>query len=293
VSHGGPAVRHRGLQVGDLAMHVAETGNGDGPLVVLLHGFPETWWSWRHQLEPLAHAGFRVVAPDLRGYGETPSTGPFDIDTLATDVARLIEALTPGGRATVVGHDWGGAVAWHFAAHHPGRCEKLVVLNCPHPTRMQEALFKERAPKQLKSSWYMFFFQLPWVPEWVLTRDAGAFVARMIRGASVDRSRFGDDEVRPFLEGILRPGNARSMVGWYRAAFRATFKKSPPPPTIDSPTLLIWGEGDRALHHDVLIPGTERFVRRLTVERIAGAGHFVHAEAPERVNPLLLSFLRS
>lgn len=287
-----PDVRHRTIQVGDLAMHVAEAGPADGPPVVLLHGFPETFWSWRHQLGPLASAGFRVVAPDLRGYGETPSTGPFDIDTLASDVATLIDAVTPERRAIVVGHDWGGAVAWHFAAHHPARCVKLVVLNCPHPMRMQEALFKERALKQLKSSWYMFFFQLPWVPEWVLTRDHAAFTARMIRGASVDRSRFDDAEVEPFRQAICRPGNARSMVGWYRAAFRSTFKKSPPPPTIEAPTLLLWGEGDQALHHDVLIPGTERFVRHLTVERITGAGHFVHAEVPERVNPLLLSFLQ-
>ena len=132
-------VAHHAVDVGGLRMHYVTKGPADGPLVLLLHGFPEMWWSWRYQIEPLANLGFRVVAPDLRGYNETEKHGPYDMDTLSEDLRGLIASLG-ATKAHIVGHDWGGALAWHFAAHHPHATDKLAVVNCPHPAVMQKVI---------------------------------------------------------------------------------------------------------------------------------------------------------
>lgn len=164
-----------------LRFHVAMAGPADGPLVVLLHGFPEFWYGWRNQLSPLAEAGFRVWAPDQRGYNlsdKPRGVAAYAIGHLAADVAALIQ--TAGReRAIVVGHDWGGAVTWHLAEHFPERVERAVVVNVPHPTVMLHHL--KRNPRQLWRSWYMFFFQLPWLPERLLTFRQGALLARSLR----------------------------------------------------------------------------------------------------------------
>lgn len=286
------AVTHHYVQLSTLRMHYVEAGQG--PLVVLLHGFPESWWSWRYQLQSLADAGFRVIAPDLRGYGETDKHGPYDLDTLVGDVCQLIESLGVE-RAIVMGHDWGGGVAWHLASTRPEFCERLVVLNCPHPELMQQALLGRRLSfAQLRRSWYFFFFMLPLVPEWVLTRRDAAATRRTISSAAVDRSHFGQEELRPFRDGIQRPGAASAMIGWYRAAVRDGFRRLLSPrkyAVITAPTLLVWGMDDPALGYDDLVPGTEEFVPRLQLAQIPGTGHFVHAERPELVNPALVNFL--
>jgi pimeloyl-ACP methyl ester carboxylesterase len=281
-------VRHVIHQLPGLRMHTVEAG--EGPLVVLLHGFPETWWSWRYQLQPLARAGFRVVAPDLRGHGATDQQGPFDLDTLAGDVGHLIEALGTGPRALIVGHDWGGAVAWHLAAHRPQQCEKLAVLNCPHPAAMREALLTHPRWGQVRRSWYMYCFLLPWLPERLLTWNHGEAVVRMLRAASVDRTHFGAEELEPLREAICRPGAAGAMVGWYRTALLGAWQ-APPYPVIDRETLLIWGLADPALGYQDLVPGTPRWASRLRVEPLERCGHYVQAEQPERVNALLVDFL--
>lgn len=284
-------VMHHFVQLPSLRLHYVEAGQG--PLVVLLHGFPESWWSWRYQFQALADAGFRVVAPDLRGYGETDKRGPFDLDTLAGDVCHLIESLGEK-HARIVGHDWGGGVAWHLAGHRPEFCERLVVLNCPHPARMNEALLSKPSWAQLKKSWYFFFFQLPWVPEWLLTRrDAGNLV-RMLKASSVDRSHFSPEELRPFREAIQRPGAATAMVNWYRTAVRDGFRrlgKGPASPPITCPALLVWGMQDPALGFDELVPGTEKWAPKLELEEIQGCGHFVQSERPAEVNRALVRFL--
>ena len=167
---------HRDVSANGIRLHVAEAG--DGPLVVLLHGFPQFWWMWRHQLTGLADAGYRAVAPDLRGYGasDKPPRG-YDSVTLAADIAGLIRAL--GEReAVVVGHDWGGHLAWTLAAQHPRLVRKLVVLSIPHPLRWQAALARD--PEQRAASRYIARFQLPWHPErWLVANDAEN-VARII-----------------------------------------------------------------------------------------------------------------
>ena len=285
-------VRHRVLDLPGLRLHLVEAGQG--PLVLLLHGFPESWWSWRYQLEPLARAGYRVVAPDLRGYGQTDRAGPYDLDTLTEDVCQLIAALDAEARPVVIGHDWGGALAWHLAAHRPDRCRSVAILNCPHPARMREALLSRPRWSQLRRSWYLFFFLLPWLPEWLLSRDGAAGVTRVIRASAIDRAHFGPEELAPLREALLQPGAASAMVGWYRAAVWGGLAhplRPPPYPVIGCPALLIWGMADPALHFQDLVPGTEALASSLTIEPIPGCGHYVQAERPERVNELLLGFL--
>lgn len=287
-------VTHHFVELALLRMHYVAAGPESGPLVVLLHGFPENWWSWRYQLEPLAQAGFRVIAPDLRGYGDTEKHGPYDLDTLTSDVCRLIEAL--GARkARIVGHDWGGALAWHLAAKRPDFCERLAVLNCPHPAIMRKALISNPTPAQLKKSWYFFFFLIPGLPEWLLTRNDAGNTARTIKSASIDRTHFLDEELRPFRDGIQKPGAASAMIGWYREVVKSGLRSpfsAPAYDDISAETLLIWGMNDPALGYADLVPGTEKLVPKLRIKQIPGCGHFVQAERPDVVTPALIEFLR-
>jgi pimeloyl-ACP methyl ester carboxylesterase len=178
--------------------------------VVLLHGFPEMWWSWRHQIRPLVEAGFRVVAPDQRGYNDSDKHGPYDLDTLTDDICRLIDSFGAGPSARIVGHDWGGAVAWALAALCPEHVERVAVLNCPHPLAMRTGIFK---PRQTLKSWDIFFFQVPGLAEWLLTRDDAGNLERMLTINVVDRTNFTREELRPFVEAIQKPGAAKAMLG--------------------------------------------------------------------------------
>jgi pimeloyl-ACP methyl ester carboxylesterase len=245
-------VRHDFVEANGLRMHYVE--KGQGPLVVLLHGFPEMWWSWRYQIRALADAGYRAVAPDLRGYNDTDAQGPYDIDTLRDDVVAFIDKIRrPGdGKPIVVAHDWGGGVAWHLASTRPDLCAKLVVMNCPHPLVFMRSLF--RNGRQIARSWYMFFFQIPLVPERLLTLSDGAAVIRALRGLAVDKSNFGSDELAPFVDAVRKPGRAKAMIGWYRAAIRAGLRGGPNRVArsggyqrITIPTLLLWAMDDTAL----------------------------------------------
>ncbi len=287
------AVTHHFVDLPRLRMHYVEVGQG--PLVVLLHGFPENWWSWRYQLQPLADAGFRVIAPDLRGYGETDKHGPYDLDTLADDVCHLIESLGER-RAKIVGHDWGGGVAWHLASKRPEFCERLVVLNCPHPVVMRKKLLSAPSLSQLKKSWYFFFFLVPGVPEWLLTRKDAGNLVRTLKASSIDRHHCSPEELRPFRDGIQRPGAAKAMVDWYRTIVGHSLTHPFSQPVYDditAETLLIWGMKDPALGFADLVPGTERYVPRLRVEQVPNCGHFVQSERPEHVNPALVKFLKA
>ncbi|MDP3274216.1 MAG: alpha/beta hydrolase [Deltaproteobacteria bacterium] len=282
-------VQHRYADLDGLTMHYVT--RGEGPAVVLLHGFPEMWWSWRHQIEPLARAGFRVIVPDLRGYNETDKHGPYDIETLTGDVKNLLDSLGIS-QATVISHDWGGALGWHLAATSPDRVSRLVVMNCPHPAMMQRALRTSAA--QRKRSWYMLYFQLPWLPERALRAKQGARLRSLYRAHAKSLENFSDSELQPIVDNVMRPGSASAMLGWYRAAVRDALRgRATRLPTIDAPTLLIWARDDKALGYEDLVPGTERFVRNLRVEAVSECGHFVQSERPEQVNALLLEFLHT
>ena len=288
------AVRHQYATVNGLHMHYVE--QGEGPLVVLLHGFPENWWSWRYQIPALVEGGYRVVAPDLRGYNDTDAKGPYDIDTLRDDVLALLDHLG-AEKAIVVAHDWGGAVAWHLASTRQARCAKLVVMNCPHPVLMRKALFSKWS--QIKRSWYFFAFQLPLLPELALMANEGRGAARMLGAMAIDKTNFGDRELEPFAHAVLKPGRASAMVGWYRAMVRAGVSAGIRPPKefsrydkITVPTLLLWAMDDSALGYEDLVPGTERFVPDIEVQTIASCGHFVQQERPREVNRRMVEFLK-
>lgn len=282
------------LQAGELRMHALVCGDEKAPPVVLLHGFPELSESWREILPILAQAGFRAIAPDLRGYGGTdrPQSG-YDLDTLAQDVANLIAAISPDGAAHLVGHDWGGAIAYHTAALHPGRVRRLAVVNCPHPAVMAERVWR---PAQLRRSWYMFFFQLPFVPEYLLSRNEGALVPKLLRGAAVDRSRFSDEKLAPYAKAFSRPEAVRAAVAYYRTMFRDILRREQRYrlrhyPPIRAPFQLIWGTEDVALGLDLTRGLEPWFTHPPEVRYLEGVGHFATIEAPEKVGGLLVEHL--
>lgn len=282
------------LEANGARFHALAEGAEDGPLVLLLHGFPESSRHWRHQLPALAEGGFRAVAPDLRGYGESDKHGPYDVETLARDVAGLVAALGRE-RATVVGHDWGGAVAWVAAHHAPDLVERLVVLNCPHPASLRRELLTN--PRQIARSSYMFFFQLPWLPERMLARDDCRAIARALRGGSHVREAWTREELDLARAEFLRPGVASAALGYYRAAARhpGIARRLAASRPITAPTLILWGVHDRFLGEETIRP--ERLRPYFApgnvpeIRRIEEAGHFVQNEAPERVNEELLAWL--
>ena len=282
------------LTANGIAFHALADGPPDGPLVLCLHGFPELGRSWRHQLPALAAAGYRAVAPDLRGYGRTELRGPYDLRTLVDDAEGLVAALGRA-QATVVGHDWGGAVAWSVAALRPSLVERLVVLNCPPPHDLARAML--RSPAQLRRSWYIFFFQLPRLPERRMAANCAEVVARALVGGSHRRGVWSLDELAAYRVAFARPGRAKAAIDWYRASFRRSVRprRRRPLPLVEAPTLVLWGTEDRFLGRELAAP--DRLRRSLadgnepTVVLIDDAGHFVQNEAPERVNDELLRWL--
>jgi pimeloyl-ACP methyl ester carboxylesterase len=258
---------------------------------LLLHGFPEFWYSWRHQIPALAAAGFRAIAPDLRGYNESDKpagVGNYRLGLLVADVAGLIEQLA-GGRAVVVGHDWGGAIAWELAMRRPERVERLVILNAPHPAALQREL---RGVGQLLRSWYMLFFQLPLLPEWLLTAGNCVLLERMLRWQPVWAGAFSPEDIRLYKQALSRPGALTAALNYYRAIPRYRGEMKQPTVPIAAPVLLIWGMRDPYLGA-ALTRGLRPWVPNLRVERLLNASHWVQNDAPERVNRLLLEFLQA
>ncbi len=272
--------------LGDVRLHYVE--EGDGPLVVLLHGFPEFWYSWRLQIPALAAAGFRVVAPDLRGYNlssRPADVAAYSVDLLARDVCDLI-AERGEDSAMVAGHDWGGVIAWALAATHPDAVQRLAILNAPHPQRYLRALPR---PSQLARSSYVFFFQLPRLPERVLTRQRFAAL-RFGFENDARLGAFSAADIERYVETWSRPGALTPMLNYYRAAVRR-----PPRPRVTSrpiscPTLVIWGDKDRYLDRSLADP-LERFVPALSeVIHLPGASHWLQHDEPDEVNRLLVEF---
>jgi pimeloyl-ACP methyl ester carboxylesterase len=270
-------------------LHYVEAGTG--PLVVLLHGFPEFWYSWRHQIPALADAGFRVIAPDMRGYnlsGKPKGVRPYQLETLAADVAGLIRHAG-ATRATVVGHDWGGLVAWQVPLHHPEVLEKLIILNAPHPGAARREL---RTLAQLRKSWYIFFFQLPVLPEWTIRRREFAGIAKILRTDPVRPGAFSPEDVRRYQQALAQPGALTAALNYYRALFRRSLREwSKPIPPITVPTLVIWGERDLYLGLP-LLEGLREWVPDLRIERLPEASHWIQVDAPEKVNRWMIEFLR-
>lgn len=280
-----PEVSHRRVTTNGVTLHVATAGPEDGPLLILLHGFPEFWYGWRKQIEPLAAAGFRVWVPDQRGYNLSDKPGPvaaYGVERLVEDVLGLMDAAG-ASKSLVVGHDWGAAVAWWLALRYPERVEKLAILNVPHPVVMLQHL--RRSWAQLKKSWYMGMFQLPYLPERAFTRAGGVPMAKGI-ARTARRGTFTEEELARYREAWLQPGAPSGMINWYRAALRAS-PKIPEDIRIKVPTLIIWGTGDRFLGEE-LGPLSLEVCEDGRLEPLEGVSHWVQHEAPERVNELLL-----
>ncbi len=284
---------HEYVEVNGLKFHCVTMG--EGPLLVLLHGFPQNWYAW-HKLIPDLAKKYKVVAPDLRGYNETekpPKVSDYQIDLLVSDVVGIIKHYGAKS-ARIASHDWGAAVAWALAFTHPEMVEKLVIINVPHPAKLALAL-TGRNPRQMLRSWYIFFFQLPWIAEKMLTANKGRNVARMLKGATINRAAFSREELDFYREAMLRPGAARATVNWYRAAFRnlrgqnAIKKKGAA--EIKSPTLIIWGEQDVALGKE-LTYGMERWIKApFEIKYVPDSGHFVIEEKPEEVKQWITEFM--
>jgi pimeloyl-ACP methyl ester carboxylesterase len=272
-----------------IQMHYASAG--EGPLVILLHGFPEFWYSWRHQIPALAAAGFRVVAPDLRGWGKTDKpkgVESYRWETLLKDIDGLRQALG-SDQAHLVGHDWGGALAWGYAATYPSHVGRLAVLNCPHPKAFRRLL--KSSWKQLFKSWYIAFFQIPWLPE-TLTRlsDYRAIRAQLAR--TVHPKAMSELDLELYLENVRQPGALTAGINYYRAMGRHGAGNLGIG-RVKVPTRLIWGERDAYLERDGAElskgwapPGTQ-------VKYIADAGHWVQLDRPDLVNRWLIEFFQS
>ncbi len=280
----------RTVEANGFRFAVDQAGEGER-LALCLHGFPESRFSWRHQLPLLTRLGYRAWAPDLRGYGETEprpqAVSAYLIDRLMEDVAALIDAS--GARTvTLIGHDWGAGLAWTFAANRVRPLERLVIMNVPHPAVMNAVL--RRSFAQLRKSWYMFFFQLPGVPERMMTANDARAVRRAFHDMAVDKAHFTDDVLDRYARDAQRPGAMTAMINWYRAAFRLRGKLAGPWDVIETPTLIVWGEEDAALGLE-LLDGTDAYVRDLTVRRLPNVSHWVQQEAPDKVNAILEEWL--
>jgi pimeloyl-ACP methyl ester carboxylesterase len=286
-------LRHRQVQVGELSMHLAEAG--EGPLVLLCHGFPECWYSWRHQLRALCDS-FDCVAPEMRGYGESDAPRGvmnYTLDKLVGDVVDLIAALGRE-RAVVIGHDWGGAVAWATALMRPEVVERLAVLNCPHLKRMSEEL--RRNFRQMRRSWYMAFFQIPRLPEALFRRRNFALLDRALKDGTVHKGVITDDDMRYFRDAFKNPYSISAAINYYRANFRSgLMARSGQNTWIDRkiavPTMLIWGEQDFALGKELTYDMERLFTGSFEIRYIPDSGHWVQQERPDLVNGYLREFL--
>jgi epoxide hydrolase 4 len=282
---------YRTISVNDVDLQVSVSGKGgERGLALLLHGFPELAFSWRYQIPALVDAGYEVWAPNLRGYGESsrpPKVSDYSMDRLLADIGALVDA---SGRddVTLVGHDWGAAQAWMFAIRRVRPLQRLVIMNVPHPACMRREL---RGLRQLLKSWYILFFQIPWLPEKLLSARRAKAVGDAFTRSAVDRSRFPDEVTDVYRRAAVQPGAMRSMLNYYRAlvrGIRASSSEELAP--IETPTLMIWGLEDVALSK-ATTEGTDEYVNDLTMRFLPGVSHWVQQEAPETVNAMLLAWL--
>ncbi|MCF8470471.1 MAG: alpha/beta hydrolase [Parvibaculum sp.] len=281
------------IEANGLAFEVDMCGEGD-KFALLLHGFPESKFSWRHQMPLFAELGYTVWAPNLRGYGGSSrpkGREAYAMPHLLDDVAGLIDAArTRGicGPATLVSHDWGGAIAWTFALEQVRPLERFIVMNLPHPALFTKGL---RTWKQLKRSWYVFFFQIPWLPEKLMTARGAHAVGEAFRSMAIDKSRFPEQVLERYRKNALLPGAMTAMINYYRANFRGTPPKVwTDPPQLETPTLMIWGEEDAALGKE-LTYGTEELVSDFTIRYLPQVSHWVQQEAPEAVNAMIRAWI--
>jgi len=283
-------IRVEFVEAGEMRFEVHTCGDANSSkLALFLHGFPEHAHSWRYQMPVMARLGYKVWAPNQRGYGGTTrpkNLKDYCIEHLVDDVGALIDA-SGCSEVTLLGHDWGGAVAWFSAIKKIRPLKHLVVMNIPHPAIFREAMQHNRT--QQKRSLYILFFQLPWLPEFLMRRKGAEMVGKAFRGMAIDKSRFPEEVLDVYRKNALVPGAATAMLNWYRAARYQDRKEQYPP--IDVPTLMIWGEEDSALGKELTL-GTERYASDFSLHYLPGVSHWVQQEAPEKVNAILEAWLQ-
>jgi pimeloyl-ACP methyl ester carboxylesterase len=286
------AIEHTQIDANGLRFHVATCGSGDR-LALCLHGFPECWYSWRFQLPTLARLGYRVWAPDLRGYGTSsrpPRVDDYAIEHLLDDVAGLIDA-SQARSVLLLAHDWGAVIAWYFAMRRLRPLERLVIMNVPHPAPFAR---EARRWRQIRRSWYGLFFQLPRLPEMLLRAGDFRAVQQAFLRSAVDKSRFPREVLRVYRDNAAGRGALTAMLNYYRALIRGgggERQRRLGYPVIDVPTLMLWGKEDVALCIETTY-GTGEYVKDLTLRYLPGVSHWVQQEAPEIVNGMIEAWLR-
>jgi len=276
------------LPNGGIQLHVVVAGKPNDKLVVLLHGFPDTWHCWRHLIPALVKNGYYVVAPDMRGYNlsEKPSgTQNYDLDVLVSDVEELITYFKKPS-AAIVAHDWGGIVAWEFATQHPELTEKLIIMNAPHP----EVIKYEIATniQQTLASWYVFFFQIPFIAPNLISYNPYAFPERIQRGTPT--GSFTQDDVDVMAASLAQEGSATAMINYYKALVRSWITgQKVKRAKVSAPVLILWGEDDVAL-----LPDTSRadqYALEVKTQYIPHCSHWVPREVPDIVEQEVLKFI--
>ena len=281
-------LEHSFIETNGIKLHVVQAGPKSGIPVVLLHGFPEFWYGWRHQIPALVEAGCRVIVPDQRGYNLSDKplgAKHYRVDELVKDVIGVIDALGYE-KVNLVGHDWGAVVAWTLAIKYPQRLHKLSIMNVPHPAVMKR--FLTRDLEQLRRSWYVFFFQLPWLPEAGMRAENWRGAERALRGSGKLHT-FTKEDVVKYKEAWAQPGAMTAMVNWYRAVIR----HQPPMPQdvrVKVRTLMMWGMKDVALTHRMARPSMD-YVDEGNLILFPEATHWVQHDAAEEVNHYLVDFI--
>ncbi|PCR89578.1 alpha/beta fold hydrolase [Natrinema ejinorense] len=275
--------------VNGTTLHVVTAGHQEDPPVVLLHGFPEFWYCWHRYVDPLVDAGYRVLIPDQRGYNlseKPPRVRSYRLTELSRDILGLIKS-TGHRSAHVIGHDWGGMVAWNVAHRYPASVDRLAILNAPHPAAYWQHLRSN--VRQLGKSWYVFFFQLPRLPEWIGRRNDYRMWSNAIRD-DLGPEEFTDADERLYRVAWKQDGAPTAMINWYRAWIR--HDQGSPRDRISNQTLVIWGKNDRALLPELASKSIE-YCNNGSLVRIPTATHWLHHEIPDRVTDLLLRHLEN
>jgi pimeloyl-ACP methyl ester carboxylesterase len=281
-------LEHDFIETNGIKLHVVQAGPKSGAPVILLHGFPEFYYGWRKQIPALAEAGCRVIVPDQRGYnlsGKPRGVKNYDVQVLVEDVIGLIDALGYE-KVNLVGHDWGAVVAWTLAILHPERLHRLGIMNVPHPAVMRR--FLTRDLEQIRRSWYVFLFQLPWIPEAGLRRDNWRGAELALRGSGRIHT-FTNEDIEKYKEAWSQPGAMTAMINWYRAIVRNQSWASKEM-RIKVPTLMMWGMKDFALSHRMARPSMD-YVDEGNLILFPEATHWVHLDAAAEVNHYLIDFI--
>jgi epoxide hydrolase 4 len=292
----GSGITTRFVEANGQRLELAEAGDAkSGKLAILLHGFPELNFSWRHQIPLLVQQGWRVWVPNMRGYGASSKPEGIEayrIDTLLQDVAALINAAkveNPTTEVMLVAHDWGAIVAWMFAIRQVRALDRLVIMNVPHPKCAEREIRKWR---QLRKSWYIFFFQIPWLPERLLLARYARAVRHAFTGTAANKDNFSKESLEVYANAAQRSGAINAMLNYYRALLRYPDMRIVGDGMVYTDTLVIWGENDLAL--DIhLLDGMEQWVPNLTLHRLPGISHWVQQDAPDAVNALLMDWLNA